>query len=598
MSTTAQEAPAPEPILLSQDQADNILAYAIEHRMYETGPEGLAAVDPQTRLNDAATLAFQAKRAAAAGNDSESVREVLFIAQVDMTAAAPAQPAEAPAVAAPPAPAAASPAAESDPYADSTDEQLEQALQAFRVVPASETIQAEIDRVEAVLAQRRQGAQATPAAQPAQEDAPVPAPAAPSAASGPVADDATGQQPPAAAPPAPAPAAPAPPVPAAGGPEPHTPPPPQDLPPVPGRQGSGVISAGGPPDASGAAAPPPAADAPADAGAQAAQPGTEGSVSAAQAPAQSGDPALLAQLTWATMEAYGLTIQTAQALSNDQLREIIANPDGPVAAAPPAASAAPAVAPEREALEAQVTGPMIKAWGRGRKQIPDLSDADLSTMVQYPGGPSTVPADASVQSPPQSAEEPASPQAAAAAASPPVAEPPPAASPAAPAATPPARPPSDPTQVSDAMAIIEREHFPIPPDIEDPYKLPNDVSKESDVELRSLHARAHAVECRVNWVISDRDDEVGDLERLLADRRRVVKLETPTTIDSKRLTKDQIEARIEADEQVIGFKSQIAVIQKGTGKLKVIRDNAHRDCERLSRQWSMRYKEENFSPAR
>lgn len=311
-------------------------------------------------------------------------------------------------------------------------------------------------------------------------------------------------------------------------------------------------------------------------------------------------------------------------LSDDQIQMIIDNPGGPqVQPTSPMPdqqpATVPAVSPEREKLESQVTGPMLKAWKLGRKSIPDMSDEELKLMVENPGGRPVAALDQSQQPEvaavvPPAAEQVPAPLAPAPA--PPVAESPqpdagsvppeqPVATPlplAAPAPSSPpvpvARPASDVGQVNAAMEIIAREHFPIPPDIEDPYILPNDVSKVSDDELRSLHARAHAVEARINWVLSEFDDEIGDLERLLSDRRRVVKLQTPTSEDGKRLTKDQVEARVEADEQVQAFIGQIKDIHKSTGKLKVIRDNAHRDCERLSRQWSMRFKEENFSPSR
>lgn len=160
------------------------------------------------------------------------------------------------------------------------------------------------------------------------------------------------------------------------------------------------------------------------------------------------------------------------------------------------------------------------------------------------------------------------------------------------------RPPSTSQGVAEAMDIIAREHLPIPPDIEEPYRLPNDVSKASDADLWSLHARAHAVEARCNWIISERDDTADDYVKLIADERRRAEDELPETEEGKKLTKVRKAELIDSDGQVVAYEAQLKDHNKGTAKIKVIRDNAHRDCERLSRQWSFRHREEMASPTR
>lgn len=575
MSTTTTE-----PVVLNQDQADRILTYAIEHQMYEVGPDGLASVDPQQRLNDAATLAFQAKRAVDAGNKRKEALEVLFIAQVEQGTSEPT-------------PAAAAPAPVADPYATSTDEALEQALQVFRSTPASDAITAEMQRIEAVLNQRRANAQAAPAAQPAQEVAPPPAPAAPPAAPAPVAAQPAPAQPAATPVPVPvagpAPVMPVPPaVPAA--PEPHLAPQPTVLPPVPGQPNPGVISAGG-------AIADPATDAAHLAGAQAPEPSSQGQPAAPQAPAQDVRRQLIGQITYDMLQAYGLTLDGVQQLTDDQLRLILANPGNirqPTSPAPDLQPAtAPSISPEREALEGQVTGAMLKAWGRGRKNVPDLSDTDLALMVQNPAGPPASQQQLAAQPPPPTAAEvPAAPVA-----EQPVATP----APAAPVPAPPVQPvraPSTDVGVGSAMEIIHREHFPIPPDIEEAYRLPNDVSKVSDTDLWSLHARAHAVEARCNWVISELEDKESDIEKLIKDQIRIATDNLPETEEGKKLTKVRKEELIESDLELIRLRNELKAQSRETGKIKVIRDNAHRDCERLSRQWSYRSGEERTSPSR
>ena len=66
-------------ILLNPDQVEKIIAYAGANQLYE----GTPPVEPERRLNDAATLVWQARRAHANGNNSPQVVEICFLADVD-----------------------------------------------------------------------------------------------------------------------------------------------------------------------------------------------------------------------------------------------------------------------------------------------------------------------------------------------------------------------------------------------------------------------------------------------------------------------------------------------------------------------------------
>lgn len=629
MSTSSQ-------VALTAEQAARILTYATEHRMYDTD---LASRDVAGQIDDAATLVNHARNALAGGNNRAEVTEILFMAEVEtgtvpalatappasQTAASPELPAQpaasvepaqvaAPAPPSPPAPPApadtsASNGAEAS-LADTPDDQLSEALRVLQGFPHNPSIVAEMERIQA---EQQRRVSASPPQAPAPPIAPSAAPvevAAPSQPSPP-------QQPaqPAAV------EAPIPPaVPAA---QPELPPQLSTLPPVPGRPNPGVISAGGPPPLPAAQA----ADAPVLPGSQAPQPVQEGQLPQAQSSAQDGGrDALMAQVTVPMMQAHGLTLETLSALTNDQLAGVVANPSGapqaPAVTQPPAPSA---VDPERDRLEEQVTGPMLKAWKHGRVDVPKMGINELRLMVENPHGDpgGDVLTQARAADGVDTLSEESVPVGTASVIEPPVPPVPSAAvaeAPTPPQPEPPAAPPEvmmtteikeslragmsrldpGPDGSQDAMAIIAREHLPIPQDIDDPYQLPNDVSKVSDDMLRSLHARAHAVEARVNWLISERQDEVGDLERLRDARKVYVRNNLPPKAegDTGRRTKDAIEAIVEGDEEAQQYQAQIAEIEKGTNKLKVIRDNAHRDCERLSRQWSMRFREETASPTR
>jgi hypothetical protein len=603
MSTTAPE----PPILISQEQADSILTYAIENRMY-TGAdsaEGLAQLDPQTRINDASTLVFQANRnhreSLAAGKDpNDRAMEILFRGQVLMRdgSAAPAAPVA-------PVPAVAVPEAAPDPYANQSTDQLQAALVAFSAAPPSDAVTAEMSRIQQIIAQRGiASAQAEPAPQPPQEVAPPaapPIPAAPPAAVAPAVPVPPQPPLPLAAPVAPV-APPAPPVQ-------HVAPQHDNLPPVPGRPNPGVVAAGGVPAV--------VEDAALDPGLQAAQPSPQGPPAPAVPSAADGDrQALLAQITVPLMAAWQQTPQSLEQLTNEQLQFMLANPAGNVPAPPAAVLPPMPEADEREKLLGQITGKMNIAWKRGRKDLANLTNEQLKLMVENPDGPPdqaqqgeqappvTPPA---VAAPPAETLPPAPPEDAPApvAAAPAQEQPPSPPAPEAPAA--PAPPPATPTPIdippssgiAMAMDIIAREHFPIPPEIEQEYRLPNDVSLSSDDDLRSYHAQAHAVEARVNWEIAELKDKIADLELVLDDRRVTVALSLPkSNEEGKRHTKAELEALVEQDAEIISIKKDLREYNRAAGRLKIISDNAHRDCERLSRQWSMRYGEEKFIPTR
>src|SRR6202041_461237 len=100
MSTDAVTIP-----LLNDQQSTAILTEALQRRMYE-GVQGAIPQDAGVRAQDAQTLVAHALRARAAGNQSDGVNSILFIAQVDMnTSTGEGIPSSAPATppAAPPA---------------------------------------------------------------------------------------------------------------------------------------------------------------------------------------------------------------------------------------------------------------------------------------------------------------------------------------------------------------------------------------------------------------------------------------------------------------------------------------------------------------
>lgn len=631
---------------LNSTQALAILEEAKNRGMME----GSIPTDEAFRQQYASQLVAHAMLAFENGNQDEAVMAVLFNAEVDMSPSIPVPPPQAPVAAPPPGPAAAPPPG-APPAAPSPV--APQASSFDLSTMSDDTITGMITALEQPQYESQPNVQ--------QELATLKEEQARRAAGG--GQVAQAAQPQAVAPPAQAPAPtapPAPPVAAAAPPAPPTAP----QTPVPPGPPLAPPEGGAPP----APAAPPAADAPAAPGPQAPQPAVEGDLAAATPEQEAAEKAQLeGQLNLAQLQAWGVDPAAVPTLSLDTLRGIVANPGGPVAtdtAASPSPESVPVNA-QREALIAQITGPILKAYGRGRKEIADIGEQELALMVSLPEGnvtmeqlmgarqadgvsssvlppalrqpaappaplapppgtPGAPPPAPVAPAPPApsaapSAFAPAAPEQPQAAAPPPPPPAPPTAPPAAPQApaapvapapvqvapvqpqmAPPAGAP--PIPVGDgnerAMQIISQENMPIPPEIEgDPPRLPNDLSKVSDQELQSFHARFHACESRANWVISQFDDEIGGVKKLLRDRRREV-AGSIGTVDSegKKLTKDAKEVLIESDVGVQQYVHQLEEIEKTVGKLKVLRDNYHQDVSTCSRQWSMRSGEADKQP--
>src|ERR1035437_2452012 len=254
------------------------------------------------------------------------------------------------------------------------------------------------------------------------------------------------------------------------------------------------------------------------------------------------------------------------------------------------------ISAEREDLEGRVTGPMLKSFGRGRNDVPGIGDNELRFMIENPEGRVTkerllaareLDEVAAAGGPAVQREDPnprlttieeaiAEEEAAAAAApvqatagdgfSPPAAEEPTAPAPAPAVLKPgtsaiagPPPPPADLYVPEEATrdgrehfdALIKREHLPTPPDIEEePPRLPFDMSKSTREEIYSLHARFHACESRISFVVTNEEDSLGDLEKMRHGRELEVASELPVTVDGKRITDAHRTARIAADPQV------------------------------------------------
>lgn len=151
-----------------------------------------------------------------------------------------------------------------------------------------------------------------------------------------------------------------------------------------------------------------------------------------------------------------------------------------------------------------------------------------------------------------------------------------------------------------AMEIIAQENMPIPPELKDEEApiLPMDVSAISRDELFSLHAKFHACESRMLWILCQEEDKYGDIEKLRKNREAVVAASIPFLgEDGKRNTNEYRDAQVAADEEVLSLGLEEHELKKVVKRLKILCDMYHRSCERLSRQMSKYERERADAPS-
>lgn len=313
-----------------------------------------------------------------------------------------------------------------------------------------------------------------------------------------------------------------------------------------------------------------------------------------------------------------------------------------------------AISSQREDLEAQITGPILKVYGRGHMDVPEIGDAELGFMIANPDGRVTQDAldaakaldrgesvnahdldtdtdnddgaqptiaeqkrEAKAEVPPAASQEVHSPASAsafapaaeaaveaAAAEAPPTTAPSSASPDPAPAVEPIAPPAASGGRVTrqsalnrelpenPAQSIIDKENFPIPPTLDEQTpRLPFDLSQCSDQEIASYHAKFHACSVRMNYVVGLWESELRDAIKLRKGREVEVANDLPAKDGRTKLTDAQREAMVQADGEVVRLRGEEHEIEKVLRQLRVLGDNYSRDVAVCSRQFSIRHRE-------
>ncbi len=140
-----------------------------------------------------------------------------------------------------------------------------------------------------------------------------------------------------------------------------------------------------------------------------------------------------------------------------------------------------------------------------------------------------------------------------------------------------------------ADAIIARERFPLPPEIDgDPPVLPADLSQLGRDQLYSMHARFHALESRVGWVLGLEEDELANIVKLRRGREVEVANSLPPKVGTSKMTESQRDSLVAADEGVKQYLAAEHEQKKGLRKLAYLYNDFHKSvgvCSRQMTRW-------------
>lgn len=156
------------------------------------------------------------------------------------------------------------------------------------------------------------------------------------------------------------------------------------------------------------------------------------------------------------------------------------------------------------------------------------------------------------------------------------------------------------TAKEQAVARIKKENLPIPPELEgQPPILPRDMSTLSDGQIRKLHAEYTAALARANWICSlEQADEYA--AKMIAEKlevRALAHVDKIKYVDDKPKPKSipEIEAEAKEHPDVVAAWDAYTELHMSLRIMKELKDSMQVTCERISREWSMREAERQFS---
>ena len=143
-----------------------------------------------------------------------------------------------------------------------------------------------------------------------------------------------------------------------------------------------------------------------------------------------------------------------------------------------------------------------------------------------------------------------------------------------------------------ALKRIRSNNLPIPPDLEgEPPSMPRDISTLSDGDLRRFHGEFNACVARANWLLSvEEADELAarhsaDLLYAQAIREAAQSLDSD---NGRPKTKPILESEAASDPKVLEWRQKQMEHQVSIKILKSLRDIYQQNCDRASREFTMR----------
>lgn len=142
----------------------------------------------------------------------------------------------------------------------------------------------------------------------------------------------------------------------------------------------------------------------------------------------------------------------------------------------------------------------------------------------------------------------------------------------------------------DGPSLIEKEHFPIPADIDKPPEMPTDITKLDDLKIRKLYSEFNAVMARANWVLSVESADLANATHMRDDayRRAYVNQDKIDDDTGKPKTTTALDLEAKSDKKYIEWNLKVLQHTKNTIAMKALATIYSNNVDRLSRDMTFR----------
>lgn len=151
--------------------------------------------------------------------------------------------------------------------------------------------------------------------------------------------------------------------------------------------------------------------------------------------------------------------------------------------------------------------------------------------------------------------------------------------------------------------LYQEEELPVPKylEIDKVPEMPTDLTICSEQEIRKLHSEFHAYQIRTNWLIAQQEAEVAAQKNAKTQLYNGLLMKTDLLMPAdgnrarKEKTKMILDAEINQNENLAKITDKLNSLETDLNFLKTLRDIYESNCNRLSRESSMRFSEVKHS---